>query len=588
MFFLRLRSKVPPEEYGEGSGRMASSVAKTENHARVPATRSMASLHIPSTGAFQIAASLLWIPQAAFVATAIGDLTATSPNDRLLSLAFGILVLGVLKAVLDAVGSRRAFSVAREVTTALRLDAVEAVARRSPLDVSRAESGRLASVLGEQAEMIIPYLARFRTAKTKAVIVPLVILLFIFSQSWAAALVLLFAAPLIPVFMILIGWNAKAESEAQLLQTGDMNAFLLDRLRGIRTIRTLDAVDQTAKRLRANAESLRRRTMKVLRIAFLSSAALELFSAIGVAMVAVYVGFHLLGQLNFGTWNQPLDLSQGLFILLLAPAFFEPLRELSSFWHDRASGEAAIKALQTLAVEGRGLVGEAGQGPENYLVTKSPPVLVSNIAFRHFGAKEDVLSNFSLAIGSGEHVAILGPSGSGKSTLRGLLIGLAAPTSGSISIGGRKISAATASALRREIAWIGQRPHIFSGTLASNVRLGRQIPGERVARALEFAQLSPLAERRGLDSIGEGGFGLSGGETLRLALARIAADPAVGLILADEPTAHLDAETAREITDNLLALAEGRTLIVATHDLTLARRMDRIICMSNVSLEQAA
>jgi ATP-binding cassette subfamily C protein CydD len=105
---------------------------------------------------------------------------------------------------------------------------------------------------------------------------------------------------------------------------------------------------------------------------------------------------------------------------------------------------------------------------------------------------------------------------------------------------------------------------------------------------LEFAQLSPLAERRGLDSIGEGGFGLSGGETLRLALARIAADPAVGLILADEPTAHLDAETAREITDNLLALAEGRTLIVATHDLTLARRMDRIICMSNVSLERAA
>ena len=190
----------------------------------------------------------------------------------------------------------------------------------------------------------MPWLSRYQTAMWRVRTVPLVIALAVASQSWVVALILVVAAPLIPLFMAIVGWRAKAASQAQMVELGGMNAFLLDRLRGLSTLRALGAVDATAQRLRANAESLRERSMRVLRIAFLSSAVLELFSALGVAMVAVYVGFHLLGHLPFGSWGQTLSLGQALFVLLLAPSFFDPLRELSAVWHDRASGEAALQA----------------------------------------------------------------------------------------------------------------------------------------------------------------------------------------------------------------------------------------------------
>ena len=221
--------------------------------------------------------------------------------------------------------------------------AVAALAARSPLDIGKPASGFAASVVGEQAEAVVPYLARFQPVRMKASAVPLVILACVLPVSWVAGLILLVSAPLIPVFMALIGWRAKAASEKQLAETGGLNAFLLDRLRGLATIRALGAVDATALRLRADADSLRNRTMAVLKIAFLSSAVLELFAALGVAAIAVYIGFSLLGSIDFGTWARPARLlREGLFILLLAPAFFEPLRELSAVWHDRATGEAAL------------------------------------------------------------------------------------------------------------------------------------------------------------------------------------------------------------------------------------------------------
>ncbi len=554
-----------------------------EAHARVNSAANGIS------AALQIAAPLLWLPQAALIAYAIGNVAIGAASFSIVWPAIGVLAIGILKTILDSIGFRSAFRTARQAVTDLRAQAVAALAARSPLDAERVQSGRAASVIGEQAEMVVPYIARFQIAKLRAVIVPLAILLAVSWLSWAAALVLFIAAPLIPIFMALIGWRAKAASEAQLAETGNMNAFLLDRLRGIATIRALGAVDETAHRLRANAESLRVRTMAVLRIAFLSSAVLELFSALGVAMVAVYVGFHLLGQLNFGSWNGSLSLSEGLFILLLSPAFFEPLRELSAVWHDRAAGQAAIEELTSLAAPGRPLLGDAADSARSSICfSRAPTVVVEKLCFRYAESESLVLDRFDLAISAGEHVALLGPSGSGKSTLLSLLIGLAAPVSGSISIGGHNVSAETADDLRNGIAWIGQRPHIFAGTLASNVALGRDVGRDDIAQALRFAKLGEIARTRGPDAIGENGIGLSGGEILRLAIARVAAKPNARLILADEPTAHLDAETARGIVDNLLILARDKTLIVATHDLTLARRMDRIVQLEDWRLEKAA
>jgi ATP-binding cassette subfamily C protein CydD len=297
-------------------------------------------------------------------------------------------------------------------------------------------------------------------------------------------------------------------------------------------------------------------------------------------MTAVYVGFSLLGEIRFGAWSGGLDLSRGLFVLLLAPAFFEPLRELSAVWHDRASGEAALKALERLAVDGMTLPDHEPAGAST--ANKPFDIRLENVCFRYSPDHQPILSGFNLEIAAGEHAALLGASGTGKSTLLSLIAGLAPCDEGRILIGGSATG-------RCKMAWIGQKPHIFAGTVAGNIALGRPgITATEISGALDLARLGRVARAYGHRPLGESGIGLSGGETLRLAIARAACDPDIRIILADEPTAHLDADTAAEITESLLALAQGRTLIVATHDPLLAARMHHAIRLDGESLPEAA
>lgn len=552
-----------------------------------PTTRISSSL-IALPAILSILAALLWLPQAGLLAFAVSSIAAGATLDSLVLPAIGVLMFGLARAALDAASSRLAWTAARARLSELRILAVTALAGRSPLDSGRIPSGEAASILSEQAETIVPWLSRFRPAQLKATVLPVIIFLVILPISWTAALVLLVAMPVIPLFMALVGWQAKAASEAQMVELGGMNAFLLDRLRGMATIRSLGAVEATTARVRNEAQSLRVRTMAVLRIAFLSSAVLELFAALGVAMVAVYIGFHLLGDLPFGAWGGKLDLAQGMFILLLAPAFFEPMRELSAVWHDRAAGEAGMAALERLSAPGPQLSGAMTEpGPMRRI--PAPALRITGLRYRHPGERQTLPETIDLSVRAGEHVALIGPSGSGKSTLLGLIAGLAAPSAGRIEIGGQVLDADSAAGLRRGIAWVGQAPHIFAGTLGWNVTLGRALAGQdTLDRALRAMRLDEVAARRGAALIGEGGTGLAGGEAHRLALARIALMPEAGLILADEPTAHLDSRTAHDIADSLLALAQGRTLLVATHDPDLAARMDRIIRIGGTGLEAAA
>jgi ATP-binding cassette subfamily C protein CydD len=215
-------------------------------------------------------------------------------------------------------------------------------------------------------------------------------------------------------------------------------------------------------------------------------------------------------------------------------------------------------------------------------------ICLENIGFRHSKEQPLVIKDFNLCIAAGEHVTLLGASGSGKSTLLSLIAGLAPCENGRVIIGGVPLTE-NAAVLQRKMAWIGQKPHIFAGTIAGNVSLGRtNIATPDVAGALAFAKLDRVAGAYGKRPLGEGGIGLSGGEALRLAIARTACDPDVRIIIADEPTAHLDAATAAAVTDSLLALAKGRTLIVATHDPRLAERMHRTIRIDEEPIREAA
>lgn len=530
-------------------------------------------------------APLWWLPQAALLALAVSRLQAGGGLAAMLQPAAGIVLLGLLRAGCEAWSAARLFDNAREQLRAWRGEAVQALAERSPLDRQRMPAGAAASALAEQAEAILPWLTRYQGALWRVRVVPLLILLPVAWFSWAAAAVLLLAAPLIPLFMAIIGWRAKAASEAQWLQLSDMNAFLLDRLRGLPTLQALDAVDVTARRLRNHAEDLRRRTLRVLRIAFLSSAVLELFAALGVAMVAAYVGFHLLGYFQFGAWGQRLGLAEGLFVLLLAPAFFEPLRELAAVWHDRAAGEAAQAALHTLGAGGMPLpdgqkAAQLHPQSTDGRAAHAPGVRMQGLSFA-FEGEQPLFQGLDLDVRPGEHVALVGGSGTGKTVLLSLLAGLVPATAGRIEVGGVPLTATSLPGVRCRMAWMGQHPHLFSGSVQHNVSLGRPgVDRHAVRHAMRVAQLDGVAQAHPGAALGEGGTGLSGGEGARLALARLVAATHADLILLDEPTAHLDSETAAQIVQAVKALAQGRTLIVATHDPQLVAWMDRSIDVS--------
>jgi ATP-binding cassette subfamily C protein CydD len=540
-------------------------------------TDALRALAVPGIGSLvQGAAALFWLPQAALLAWAVQGLGAGEGMAAVWLPAVGVLVLGMARAACEAWGARRVFGDVRVQLSVLRAQVARALAARSPLDARRPASGLAASAIAEQAEAVLPYLARYQPARWRAVLVPLCILPLVAWFSWVAALILLVTAPLIPLFMAIVGWRAQAASQQQMVAMGGMNAFLLDRLRGLATLRALGAVDATARRLGEAAQSLRRRTMAVLRIAFLSSAVLELFAALGVAMVAVYVGFHLLGTLEFGSWGTRLTLGEGLFVLLLAPAFYEPLRELSAVWHDRAAGEAALDALDGLAEGGVPLPGAQAEAAVGERLG-APTVRIRDLRFGHAG-EAPVLQGFDLRIEPGEHVALMGASGVGKTALLSLIAGLVPADSGEIAIGGVALNDASAAGLRRRIGWMGQRPHVFAGSVQANVALGRDgVHGPQVEQAMRFAALGGVAQAHPATALGEGGSGLSGGEAVRLALARIAAQPEADLLLVDEPTAHLDTETAERVADALIELARGKTLIAVTHDPLLAARMHRVI-----------
>ncbi|WP_326539348.1 thiol reductant ABC exporter subunit CydD [Pseudorhodoferax sp.] len=535
--------------------------------------------HLPSStghagAALHVAAALLWLPQAALLAWAVQRLADGGGFAAVLAPASGLLMLGLLRAWCEAAALRRLFDAARGQLTQLRQRLAQALAQRSPLDGTRAASGLAASALAEQVDAVLPQLLRYAPARLRVACVPLAIVVAVAPLSWVAALVLVAAAPLIPLFMALVGWRAKAASEAQLAGLGDMHGFLLDRLRGLATLRALAAVEPTALRLRASAEQLRQRTMAVLRVAFLSSAVLELFSALGVAMVAVYVGFHLLGQLPFGAWGTRLSLGEGLFILLLAPAFFEPLRELSAAWHDRAAGAAALESVERLCAPGTPLLGAAQVAVP--AASGAVTLQVEQLCFTHAGADRPVFEGLSFALAAGEQLAVVGTSGAGKSTLLALLAGLAPVQGGRIAVDGVPLAEATAAALRARMAWVAQAPHVFAGSVWHNVALGRaDVPAPVADQALRQAALGGPDHPGMARAMGEGGAGLSGGELVRLALARASVHTQAGLVLADEPTAHLDRATADAVIDALLQLADGRTLVVATHDPVLAARLPR-------------
>jgi ATP-binding cassette subfamily C protein CydD len=532
-----------------------------------------------------------WVAQSLILAHAIGTLIIdTLPKVSIYAEVAFFIALAVLRAGLDIYAGAIAATASERLQQSIRERLLRAVAASSPLDAKRPHSGETAAVVSQFVDALGPYLLRYQPARLRVIVTPLAILAAVAYVSWLAALILVIAAPVIPIFMALIGNRARAASLRHLRQLGSLNGYLLDRLQNLLTIRLFNAVEHTAHGLSDIADKVRGDTMRVLRIAFLSSAVLEFFAALGVASIAIYVGFSLLGFISVGAYDTPLTLSSGLFVLLLAPEFFQPFRDFAIAYHDRAAALAgAHEILRVLDPAALRIPGDDLDTSPYERDRRAPEIDLTRIDMQLEPLRVPVLRAVSLTIRPGEHVAIVGPSGCGKTLLLGLIAGLVSPTSGRIAIDGAELTEANAGQWRRRVAWLSQKPTFVHATIKQNLLLGRDgCNNSALKAAMADVALQDVVDRlpRGLESkIGEQGFGLSGGEAQRLALARaIAAD--CDVIVADEPTEHLDADTADIVIAALLRHARERTLIVATHDQKLMRCMHRIIDIDQLKLHR--
>ncbi|MGR9053331.1 MAG: thiol reductant ABC exporter subunit CydD [Gammaproteobacteria bacterium] len=486
----------------------------------------------------------------------------TLPLGALLSIfAFRSLCVYVQQSA----GFNAGAAIKRHVRSAL----TDKLAALGPAYLKRQRSGELAALAVEQTEALENYIARYLPQRSIATVLPVLMIAVVFPVNWMVGIIFLVTGPMIPVFMILIGMGAASAQRSQFLALSRMGGYFLDRLQGLPTLRLFGQAEHEAHTIADIADDFRRKTMAVLRLAFLSSAVLEFFSAVAVALVAVYVGLGLLGFVNFGP-AAGIELSDALFALLLAPEFFMPLRQLAIHYHDRAEALAATDNLLQLFEQ------TGGETVRESTAVAGDPLIVFRKVSKDYG-KRRALDNLDLYIAAGEKIALVGESGAGKTTLLNLLLGFERAESGDLILAGRNVTRDHAS---RYCAWVGQRPYIFPASIRANIALAEPSASEQaITQAADAAGVTDFLTNlpNALDTVvGERGYGLSGGQVQRIALAR-AFLKAAPIVVLDEPTAHLDDMNKRYLLETITNLFQDNTLIIASHDPEVANRMDRHI-----------
>jgi ATP-binding cassette subfamily C protein CydD len=439
-------------------------------------------------------------------------------------------------------------------------------------------SAAQATAVMDEVERVGTYAERYQPARVAATLVPLVLLAAVFPFSWLVGVLLVLCAPLPPLNLSIVGMGTAAVARRHGEELRHLSGYFLDRLRGLATLRALGAERAELARVRAASERLTESSMAVLRVAFVSAAVLEAIVTVAVAVVAMYVGLTLLGYVNVPGLPPEMSLRTGLFLLMVTPLYFQPVRALAAAYHERADALAAIEALQPLLAAPATTRRAAGRtliGP--------PAVEVVDLRVTFAGRELRALDGVSLAIEPGELIGVTGASGAGKSTLLRALTGDLEPSAGSVLLDGLP----TTEFQRSAITWLGQRPYLFPGTLAENIALGRPQAHElEIVHAALAAGLGEVLDRhpRGLDTpVGERGWGLSGGEAHRVALARTFLEH-TPLLLLDEPTAHLDATSECEIVAVIRRLAASATTVVASHSPALLANCDRVITLDRGQL----
>jgi len=456
-------------------------------------------------------------------------------------------------------------------------------------------SAAASRLLVEEARRVADAAERWEPLRLQVVLVPAVIAAIACATNWLVGLLLLAAAPLIPLNMAVFGMGADRLSRRQAAQVAELDALVLDRIKGGQALRALGAAGRERHRVRDAADELARRTLSVLRVALLSSSALEALVTYAVAMAATYIGLVLLGYVHIGWAPTGLGLRSGLFLLLLAPAFFQPFRDLAAAYHDRQD-IVAVTGTLTRAIGLSGATADDGTQPPAAVAGPAVPVRPGDripgrggqpqpavsaraLGLRYPGAETDALRDVDWIVSRGAVAGVAGASGAGKTTLLRLVTGRLTPSAGSIEC-------APAG-----IAWVSQRPYFFQASIAGNLRIARpDATDEELWYALESVGLAGVVAGipGGLSTqIGWDGAALSGGEARRLALARSLLGGAEMLVL-DEPTAHLDPETEARLIEVIAGLAPERTIVVASHSQALLGRCSQVLCLDPAPVARMA
>ncbi|WP_328412844.1 thiol reductant ABC exporter subunit CydD [Streptomyces violaceus] len=450
------------------------------------------------------------------------------------------------------------------VKSELRGRLLERSVRLGPGWLSGQRTGSLVALATRGVDALDDYFSRYLPQLGLAVVVPVAVLARIVTEDWVSAAIIVGTLPLIPVFMVLIGWATQSRMDRQWRLLSRLSGHFLDVVAGLPTLKVFGRAKAQAESIRQITGEYRRATMRTLRIAFISSFALELLATISVALVAVTIGMRLV--------HGEMDLYIGLVIVILAPEAYLPLRQVGAQYHAAAEGLAAAEEIFEVL--------ETPVPASGSEAVPAGALAFEGVTVRYPGRAAEAVADVSFTVEPGETVALVGPSGAGKSTLLSVLLGFVRPAEGRVRAGGVDLADADLEQWRSRIAWVPQRPHLYAGTLAENVRLARPDADDdavrralRDAGALEFVDALP----EGVDTVlGEDGAGLSAGQRQRLALARaFLADRPV--LLLDEPTAALDGATEAEVVAAVRRLAAGRTVLLVVHRPALLGVADRVV-----------
>ncbi len=488
------------------------------------------------------------------------------------------------RALVSWLRERVGFYCGQAIRRTLRKSVLDRLDALGPAWIQGKPAGSWATLLLEQIEEMQDYYARYLPQMSLAVLVPCFILIAIFPINWAAGAILLATAPLIPLFMALVGMGAADANRRNFLALSRLSGHFLDRLRGLETLRLFNRARAETDNISNASESFRSRTMEVLRMAFLSSAVLEFFASLSIAIVAVYFGFSYLGELNFGHYGAGVSLFAGFLALILAPEFFQPLRDLGTFYHAKAQAVGAADALETFLSQSDAIT--VAQGSEK--LDSSQPVTVMAKQLIITAPCGSVLAGpLTFTLQPGQRVALVGQSGAGKSSLLNVLSGFL-PYQGSLTVNGIELRELDSAAWQQQLAWVGQHPQLPAETLRDNIVSGQYVDDAQLQQVLALSGVDEFLPRlpHGLDTeLGDQAAGLSVGQAQRIAVARALLKPSQ-LLLLDEPAASLDSDSEQHVMRALDQASRQQTTLMITHQLNQLANWDEVWVMRDGQLIQ--